>query len=612
MKLLSIIKECVVDILVNFEKNYRFFIGIAIICIIIWFSYDLGSVLTANNVQEEIGGRPTEQITTEKMVEKIKDYDTKKGVLYINFDGVKFKDENGTLYDVKDFKDKINKYDLAIVQNKLDVKGKAKIDIVPQNKGEKEMLSSLFLDFLTKFLWLSFYIFIFTYIIRHLVKAKSGINGRKFKIYDKKSLVKTRISDVAGQGEAKKEVIEIVDYLKAPQKYKKVGAKMPNGIILYGPSGTGKTVLAKAIAGESDANFISQSASSFIDTYVGQGAAAIRALFKEARKMKPCVIFIDEIDAIATDRDLGGSEERMQTINQLLTEMSGFENNEGIVIIAATNRIDVIDPAIMRPGRFDRKVLINLPNEQERVEILNIYIQTDKISNDVDIEKIAKKTISFSGAELENLVNEAAIEAARQNKEKIEMNDFDLARDRILMGTKNSRKPNTNESKVLAYHELGHAIISSLNGIKVEKVSIIPRGLALGVTINETKDSILRTKEDLKNDIVNLMGGRAAEELFCNEITTGSYDDIKKASDCARQMVSVFGFNKNTPYIPLNDALKIEDEQKAQKIIGECYDEAKEILKNHSKQMEELYTILISQKEIDGSIIEETLKNKLK
>lgn len=612
MKIFKIIKECIVDLLLVFEKNYRFFIGLVIIGMLIWLSYDLGGVLSQRNMEEELGGKATQQLNTKDMISQIKNYDSKKGILYINFDGVKFKNDKGIIYSVNDFNEQVNKNDLDIIQEKLNVKGRANINIIPQNKAEKTLLSTLILEFITKLLWLSFYIFIIYYLSKMLFKNKYGVHGKKFVVYDKNSTMKIKIKDVAGQGEAKKEVIEIVDYLKNSEKYDKVGAKMPKGVLLYGPPGTGKTILAKAIAGESEASFISQSASSFVDTYVGQGAASIRMLFKEARAMKPCVIFIDEIDAIATKRSMGGSEERLQALNQLLTEMDGFEDNKGIVVVAATNRVEVIDEAIVRPGRFDRKVLINLPSESERVEILNIYIDNTKISPDVDISKIAKRTISFSGADLENLVNEAAIEAARSSNDKISMSNFESARDRILMGVKNSRKPTEEEYKVLAYHELGHAIISYNVGRKVEKISIIPRGLSLGVTINEFKDDILRSEQDLKNDVIILMAGRAAEEIFCNQITTGSHDDINKASNIARQMVSIFGFNKDTPYIPESESLKIQDENHAKEILKESYNIAKEKLKKDEESMKILFDILMENKEISGSIIENILYPKKK
>lgn len=610
MKIFKIIKECIVDLLLVFEKNYRFFIGIVLIGMLIWLSYDLGGVLSERNIEQELGGRATQQLTTKDMVKEIKNYDGKRGILYINFDGVKFKNDKGVLYSVDDFNDQVNKYDLSVIQEKLDVKGRASINIIPQNKAEKTLLSTLILEFITKLLWLSFYIFIIYYLSKMLMKNKYGVHGKKFIVYDKNSTIKTKIKDVAGQGEAKKEVIEIVDYLKNPEKYDKVGAKMPKGVLLYGPPGTGKTILAKAIAGESSASFISQSASSFVDTYVGQGAASIRMLFKEARSMKPCVIFIDEIDAIATKRSMGGSEERLQALNQLLIEMDGFEDNKGIVVVSATNRVEVIDEAIVRPGRFDRKVLINLPTESERVEILNIYIDKNKIFYDVDVNSIAKKTISFSGADLENLVNEAAIEAARESNEKISMKNFDNARDRILMGVKNSRRPTNEEYKILAYHELGHAILSYISGRKVEKISIVPRGMSLGVTINEFKDDILRSETDLKNDVIILMAGRAAEDIFCNQITTGSHDDINKASNIARQMVSVFGFNKDAPYIPESEALKIKDESYAKEILKESYESAKTELEKHKDTMNILFDILIENKEISGSVIENVLYKK--
>ena len=416
---------------------------------------------------------------------------------------------------------------------------------------------------------------------------------------------KVRFSDVAGLKEEKEEVAELIDFLKNPKKFQKLGARIPKGVLLVGPPGTGKTLLAKAVAGEANVPFFYISGSDFVELFVGVGASRVRDMFKQAKQSAPCLIFIDEIDAVGRQRGAGlggGHDEREQTLNQLLTEMDGFGANEGIIIIAATNRPDVLDPALLRPGRFDRQVTVSLPDSKEREAILKVHARNKIFKKDVNLENISKRTPGFSGADLENLLNEAALLAVRRNKDAIGMDEIDEATDRVLMGpAKTSRKITDKEKRLVAIHESGHAVI----GIKVEgarevhKITIIPRGVAGGYTMMLPKEENMGpiSKDELTAHIVGLLGGRASEELFLNEITTGASDDFKKATRLARDMVTKYGMSDLGP-IQLeedhegvflgrdynkarnfSDQVALEIDTEVRKIINECYDEAKKVLK---------------------------------
>ncbi len=416
---------------------------------------------------------------------------------------------------------------------------------------------------------------------------------------------KVRFSDVAGLKEEKEEVAELIDFLKNPKKFQKLGARIPKGVLLVGPPGTGKTLLAKAVAGEANVPFFYISGSDFVELFVGVGASRVRDMFKQAKQSAPCLIFIDEIDAVGRQRGAGlggGHDEREQTLNQLLTEMDGFGANEGIIIIAATNRPDVLDPALLRPGRFDRQVTVSLPDSKEREAILKVHARNKTFKKDVNLENISKRTPGFSGADLENLLNEAALLAVRRNKDAIGMDEIDEATDRVLMGpAKTSRKITDKEKRLVAIHESGHAVI----GIKVEgarevhKITIIPRGVAGGYTMMLPKEENMGpiSKDELTAHIVGLLGGRASEELFLNEITTGASDDFKKATRLARDMVTKYGMSDLGP-IQLeedhegvflgrdynkarnfSDQVALEIDTEVRKIINECYDEAKKVLK---------------------------------
>ena len=415
---------------------------------------------------------------------------------------------------------------------------------------------------------------------------------------------KKTFKDVAGLKEEKEEVEELIDFLKNPKKFQKLGARIPKGVLLVGPPGTGKTLLAKAIAGEANVPFYYISGSDFVELFVGVGASRVRDMFKEAKRTAPCLIFIDEIDAVGRQRGTGlggGHDEREQTLNQLLTEMDGFGANEGIIIIAATNRPDVLDPALLRPGRFDRQVTVSLPDSAEREAILKVHAKNKILSGDVKFNALAARTPGFSGADLENLLNEAALLAVRRNKDKITMDEIDEATDRVILGpAKTTRRITEKEKKLVSIHEAGHAVI----GLKLEdaevvhKITIIPRGMAGGYTMmlpKEEKISVM-TKSEMLAQITGLLGGRASEEHFLHEISTGASDDFKKATRLARSMVTEYGMsdlgptqyeeqNKDvflgrdyTKNRDLSDQVALEIDMAIRKIIDECYEKAKKLI----------------------------------
>jgi cell division protease FtsH len=365
---------------------------------------------------------------------------------------------------------------------------------------------------------------------------------------------KVTFKDVAGVDEAKEELKEIIEFLREAQKFQKLGGRIPKGVLLVGPPGTGKTLLARAVAGEANVPFFSISGSDFVEMFVGVGASRVRDLFEQGKKNAPCIIFIDEIDAVGRHRGAGlggGHDEREQTLNQLLVEMDGFESNEGVILIAATNRPDVLDPALLRPGRFDRRVVVARPDVRGREEILRVHTRKIPIGDDVDLSILARGTPGFSGADLANMVNEAALNAARQNRKAVYMYDFELAKDKVLMGAeRKSMLLSDHEKKVTAYHEAGHALVAAMrdHSDPLHKVTIIPRGMALGVTMQlPIDDKHTYTKDYLETRLAIMMGGRVAEEIFLQQMTTGAGNDIEQASDLARRMVCEFGMSSLGP-----------------------------------------------------------------
>ena len=442
---------------------------------------------------------------------------------------------------------------------------------------------------------------------------------------------KAHFSDVAGLVEEKEEVAELIDFLKNPKKFQKLGARIPKGVLLVGPPGTGKTLLAKAVAGEANVPFYYISGSDFVELFVGVGASRVRDMFKQAKQSAPCLIFIDEIDAVGRQRGTGlggGHDEREQTLNQLLTEMDGFGANEGIIIIAATNRPDVLDPALLRPGRFDRQVTVSLPDQKEREAILKVHAKNKIFDNSVNLENISKRTPGFSGADLENLLNEAALLAVRKNLPSITMAEIDEATDRVLMGpAKVSRTITEKEKRLIAIHESGHAVIGLKlrDADEVHKITIIPRGVAGGYTMmlpKEEKISIL-TKDELLAQITGLLGGRVSEELYNGEISTGASDDFSRATKIARAMVTEYGmsdlgpvqlehksegvflgrdYNKSQNF---SDAVALEIDQEVRKIIDECYKKATKILKENKDLVMLLTNTLVEKETITKEEIDE-------
>lgn len=442
---------------------------------------------------------------------------------------------------------------------------------------------------------------------------------------------KVKFTDVAGLKEEKEEVRELIDFLKNPKKFQKLGARIPKGVLLVGPPGTGKTLLAKAVAGEANVPFYYISGSDFVELFVGVGASRVRDMFKEAKHNAPCLIFIDEIDAVGRQRGTGiggGHDEREQTLNQLLTEMDGFGANEGIIIIAATNRPDVLDPALLRPGRFDRQVTVGYPDAEEREAILEVHAKNKKFSSDVSIKNLSKRTPGFSGADLENLLNEAALLAVRRNKSVITMDEIDEATDRVIMGpAKVSRKMTDKEKKLVSLHEAGHAVI----GLKLEdaqvvhKITIIPRGVAGGYTMMLPKDEHMniQTKKELLAQITGLLGGRVSEELFFGEISTGASDDFSRATKIARAMVTEYGMSDLGPVQlesksgsvflgrdydkakNFSDQVALEIDTEVRKIVETCYKEATKVLKENKKLVTLISDTLIEHETITKEEIEE-------
>jgi cell division protease FtsH len=436
---------------------------------------------------------------------------------------------------------------------------------------------------------------------------------------------KATFKDVAGIDEAKEELYEIIDFLKDPQKFQKLGGRIPKGVLLVGPPGTGKTLLARAIAGEANVPFFSISGSDFVEMFVGVGASRVRDLFEQGKKNAPCIIFIDEIDAVGRHRGAGlggGHDEREQTLNALLVEMDGFESNEGVILIAATNRPDVLDPALLRPGRFDRRVVVPRPDVRGREEILRVHTRKVPLSDDVDLSVIGRGTPGFSGADVANLVNEAALWAARQNRKFVTMADFEMSKDKVLMGVeRKSMILSDEEKKNTAYHEAGHALVAAMTpgADPLHKVTIIPRGMALGVTMQlPIDDKHTYTKEFLESQLAVLMGGRAAEEIFLHHITTGAGNDIERATEIARQMVCEWGmsplgpltFGKKEEQIFLgreiaqhrdyseDTAIKIDGEVRS--IVSTGYSRARNILETHMDALERVAQALLDREVLDA------------
>lgn len=482
---------------------------------------------------------------------------------------------------------------------------------------------NLFISLIPFLLIAGFFIFMFRQAQASNNQALSFGKSRA-RMFDKQNK-KTTFADVAGAEEAKNELVEIVDFLKNPAKYLSMGAKIPRGVLLIGAPGTGKTLLARAVAGEANVPFFNISGSEFVEMFVGVGASRVRDLFRRAKRNAPCIIFIDEIDAVGRQRGAGlggGHDEREQTLNQILTEMDGFENDTNVIVMAATNRPDVLDPALLRPGRFDRRVVVDQPSIQDREEILKVHSRGKPLSREVDLSKIAKQTSGFVGADLENLMNEAAILAARQNKKKVGMREIERSIEKVVMGPeRKSKVMSKKEKEITAFHEVGHALVAQMMPFcdPVHKVSIISRGMALGVTwFMPEEDKHLYAKSKFESQLASLLGGYVAEEIIFGKehITTGASNDLEKATEIARKMVTLYGMSPLGPVIygdhnrevflgrdfghvkNYSEEISSKIDSEIRKIIVQSYDSAKEILTKSKAKLEEIARVLLEKETI--------------
>lgn len=521
-------------------------------------------------------------------------------------------------------------FEKNVAEAQKDIPGAANatIEYEKEYDGWGDILSILFP--------LAFLIFIWLFFFRRMSKGAGGggsgifnVGKSQAKLFDKESNIKVTFKDVAGLAEAKQEVEEIVSFLKNPDKYTKLGGKIPKGALLVGPPGTGKTLMAKAMAGEANVPFFSMSGSDFVEMFVGVGASRVRDLFKQAKEKAPCIIFIDEIDAIGRARgknpNMGSNDERENTLNQLLTEMDGFETNSGVIIIAATNRADILDSALLRAGRFDRQIYVDLPELKDREAIFRVHLKPLKLAEDVDIAFLAKQTPGFSGADIANVANEAALIAARKDKNAVEKQDFLDAIDRIVGGLENRSKViKASERKAIAYHEAGHATASWLlqHAHPLLKVTIVPRGKALGAAWYLPQERQITTKEQLLDQMCSVLGGRAAEELTFGQISTGAQNDLEKATKQAYAMVSIFGMSDKIGNLSYYDSTGQSDfsftkpysektaeliDTEVKEMVETAYARAKQILSEHREQHRQVAELLIEREVIFSDDLERIL-----
>jgi cell division protease FtsH len=586
--------------------------------IIFWLLIIAGALLIYKLVNP--GSKNTQNIDLTQLDKRIKEKSLKQ-VIVKQTETVAIDKQTGIEYHVQ-LTNEQTKNDVLKAARELDSDGKPLVENV-QEEGSSSLWWPALYYILPLFLIFGFWIFMLRQMQSGGNKALSFGKSRAKLLSNQQKRV--TFKDVAGVEEAKEELQEIIEFLKEPQKFQKLGGRIPKGVLMMGPPGTGKTLLARAIAGEANVPFFSISGSDFVEMFVGVGASRVRDLFEQGKKNAPCIIFIDEIDAVGRHRGAGlggGHDEREQTLNQLLVEMDGFESNDGVILIASTNRPDVLDPALLRPGRFDRRVVVSRPDVRGREGILRVHTRKIPLGEDVDISIIARGTPGFTGADLANLVNEAALNAARYNKKVVAMPDFELAKDKVLMGAERKSMVISNEEKrVTAYHEAGHTLVGLKvpNADPVHKVTIIPRGMALGVTQQLPEgDRHNYTKEYLLGQISILMGGRIAEETFLGNITTGASNDIEKATELARAMVCEYGmselgpltFGKKEEQIFLgreiaqhrdySEETSIRIDSEVRKIVTEQYERARKIIEENRDTMVRLAEALLEQESLDG------------
>ena len=518
------------------------------------------------------------------------------------------------------------------IENMITELGDANVTVVDADA------SNVFINTLVNLVPFLLMIGLAVWMINKMSGAQSA-NGKAFEFSKSRARlegkVKVRFADVAGCDEEKQEMAEIIDYLKYPKKFEKMGARIPKGVLLAGHPGTGKTLLAKAVAGEANVPFYSISGSDFVEMFVGVGASRVRDMFKKAKQTAPCIIFIDEIDAVGRQRGAGfggGHDEREQTLNQLLVEMDGMEENTGVVVIAATNRPDVLDPALLRAGRFDRQITVSLPDRKGREAILKVHARNKHFAADIDLGALAKRTPGFSGADLENVLNESAIMAVCHDETEITMADIDEAIDRVMMGpAKVSKTYDDKTKKLVAYHESGHAIVGLFmeNAQVVQKVTIIPRGQAGGYNLMTPKEEkMMNTKNDLLATITSFMGGRVAEELFFDDVTTGASNDIERATNIAKDMVTLYGMSDLGPikynsgsenvflgrdYNQPNNVsgqVAFEIDQEVRKIVNGCHDEAKKLIQAHETELTRIAEALMEYETLTAEQIQKVVKGE--
>ena len=596
------------------QKAFRNVLVIAIIGVII---FGLFSFLNGN-------GNMPKQLTYTQFVNKLNKGDLKtleiqpeQNVYMVSGKTKKDEDYSSTiLYN--------NEKDLQKITDTAKKQDNLKFTVKEEEK------QSVFVSILTTLIPVLIIALLFIFF---LSQAQGGGGGgrmmnfgkSKAKMYDSNKR-RVRFSDVAGADEEKQELIEIVDFLKDNKKFKQMGSRIPKGVLLVGPPGTGKTLLARAVAGEAGAPFFSISGSDFVEMFVGVGASRVRDLFENAKKNAPCIIFIDEIDAVGRQRGVGlggGNDEREQTLNQLLIEMDGFEGNEGIIVIAATNRSDVLDPALLRPGRFDRKVLVGRPDVKGREAILKVHAKNKPLAEDVDLKLVAQQTPGFVGADLENVLNEAALVAARRNKSIIDASDIDEAEDRVIAGpSKKDKTVSQKERELVAYHEAGHTIVGLVlsNARVVHKVTIVPRGRAGGYMIALPKeDQMLLSKEDMKEQLAGLMGGRVAEEIIFNVQTTGASNDFEQATQMARAMVTEYGmseklgpvqyegnhamFGAQSPQKSISEQTAYEIDEEVRSLLNEARNKAAEIIQSNRETHKLIAEALLKYETLDSTQI---------
>ena len=560
----------------NKKKNWKIIVAIIVVAIVV--AVTVGTMVMKEQKAKE------KEITYDQLYQDIIDHKVEKIEMTVGSSlvTVKYKDT-----DDKDKKTtNVNSLQpfMEFVNEQLKVDSDLKVDLKVPNK---------FVSFFENFV--NFIPTILLIVLMVMVFQMQGL-GDKGKVYggDEENSTNVKFEDVAGLEEEKSELIEIVDFLKNPKKFQNMGAKIPKGILLYGKPGTGKTLIAKAIAGEANVPFISMSGSEFIEMFAGLGASRVRKLFEKAKKISPCIVFIDEIDAIGSRRtsNSGAESENNQTLNQLLVEMDGFESNETIIVLAATNRPEMLDKALLRPGRFDRQITIPAPDLLGREEILNLYIKDKKIADDVNIREIAGDTAGFTGAELSNLLNEAAIIATRNNHDAIDKSDIEAAVKKITVGLeKHNRVISDKDKKLTAYHEAGHAVVSKFLETQdnVKEISIIPRGLTGGYTMYKTnEDKFYVSKTELEEKMIALLGGRAAEKIALNDISTGASNDIEVATGIARDMITVYGMSSSLGPISLKVDEPYELQIFGEDITDEVGNQVKELVDNAYVQAQKI------------------------